>query len=226
MRRKLVGTLFAILGLMLWAGAAPAAELAGTVVAVIGSCTAHGRALKSGDAVQVSDTVDVPTGSNLKLQMTDGSQISVAQDSSMTVISYSVDGAGRQAKLLLAQGVLRAVVAPFGGPSTFEVATAIGTASVRPGSADWFIVVQAGSAQVGVLAGTVNLTSAARGGAVSTIPAHWGTRLESGLAPMMPRVWAQMEFDAVIRLTECCPRLTECCPSAQPKSETAHSPTR
>ena len=34
MRRKLVGTLFAILGLMLWVGAAPATELAGTVVAV------------------------------------------------------------------------------------------------------------------------------------------------------------------------------------------------
>jgi hypothetical protein len=218
MRRKLVGTLFAILGLMLWVGAAPATELAGTVVAVSGSCTAHGRALKSGDAVQVSDTVDVPTGSNLKLQLTDGSQISVAQGSSMTVISYSVDGAGRQANLSLAQGVLRAVVAPFGGRSTFEVATAVGTASVRSGSADWFIVVQAGSAQVGVLAGTVDLTSAARGGAVS-IPAHWGTRLESGLAPMMPRVWTQMEFKAVIRLTECCQ-------SAQPKSETAHSPTR
>lgn len=218
MRRTLVGTLFAILGLMLWAGAAPATELAGTVVAVSGSCTAHGRALKSGDAVQVSDTVDVPTGSNLKLQMTDGSEISVAQGSSMTVISYSVDGGVRQAKLSLAQGVLRAVVARFGGPSTFEVATAIGTASVRSGSADWFIVVQAGSAQVGVLAGTVDLTSAARGRAVS-IPAHWGTRLESGLAPVMPRVWAQMEFNAVIRLTECCP-------SAQPKSETAPSPTR
>jgi hypothetical protein len=218
MRRKLFGTLFAILGLMLWAGAAPAAELAGKVVAVSGSCTAHGRALKSGDAVQVSDTVDVPAGSNLKLQMTDGSEISVAQGSSMAVISYSFDGAGRQAKLSLAQGALRAVVAPFGGPSRFEVATAVGTASVRSGSADWFIVVQAGSAQVGVLAGTVDLTSAARGGAVS-IPAHWGTRLESGLAPMMPRVWAQMEFNAVIRLTECCQ-------SAQPKSETAPSPNR
>ena len=38
MRHKLIGTLFAILSLTLWTVAAPAATLAGTVVAVSGSC--------------------------------------------------------------------------------------------------------------------------------------------------------------------------------------------
>ena len=208
----------ALLGLMLWMGAASAATLTGTVVAVSGSCTAHGRALKTGDAVQVSEAVDVPAGSHLKLRMADGSVISVGPDSLMTVIGYNVGGAGRQANLSLAQGVLRAVVAPVGGPSTFEVSTAVGIASVRSGSADWFIVAHAGSAQVGVLAGTVDLTSAATSSSVA-IPAHWGTRLEGGLAPTLPRVWAQMEFDAVIRLTECCQ-------SAQPKLETAPTPMK
>ncbi|HME25900.1 MAG TPA: FecR family protein [Acetobacteraceae bacterium] len=211
--RKEFGTLCTMLGLVLWIGAASAAAPTGTVVAVSGSCTAHGRALKSGDAVQLSDTVDVPAGGHLKLQMADGSVISIGPDSNMTVLSYNVGDAGRQANLSLAQGVLRAVVAPVGGPSTFEVSTAVGTASVHSGSADWFIVAEAGSAQVGVLAGTVDLTSAATRGSVA-IPAHWGTRLESGLAPMLPRVWAQMEFNAVIRLTECCQ-------SAQPKLEMA-----
>jgi hypothetical protein len=205
-------TLCAMLSLVFWMGTASAVAPTGTVVAVSGSCSAHGRTLKSGDAVQVSDMVDVPANGHLKLLMADGSVISVGPDSNMTVISYSIGGAGRQAKLSLAQGVLRAVVAPVGGPSTFEVSTAVGTASVHSGSADWFVVAEAGSAQVGVLAGTVDLTSAATRGSVS-IPAHWGTRLESGLAPTMPRIWAQMEFNAVIRLTECCP-------PAQPKLET------
>jgi len=44
--------------------------------------------LKRGDAVQISDTVDVPASGNLKLQMADGSVISVAPGSSMTVASY------------------------------------------------------------------------------------------------------------------------------------------
>jgi hypothetical protein len=201
MRRKLVGALFVLLGLMLWADAAPAATLAGAVVAVSGSCTAGGRVLKRGDAVQVSDTVDVPVGGNLKLRMADESVISVAPGSSMTVASYNVGGAGRYAKISLTRGLLRAVVAPVGGPSTFEVTTAVGTASVRSSSADWFIDAQAGSAQVGVLAGNVDLTSAATGRSVS-IPGHWGTRLDAERDPVLPRNWTQAEFDAVTHSTE------------------------
>jgi hypothetical protein len=185
--REGFGTLCAILGLMLWTGAASAATLAGSVVAVSGSCTSQGRPLRNGDAVQVSDAVAVQEGGHLKLRMADGSEISVGPDSLMTVINYTAGGAGREAKLSLAQGVLRVVVAPVAGPSMFEVSTAVGTASARSGSADWFIVAESGSAQVGVLAGTVDLTSAATRGSVS-IPAHWGTRLEGGLAPTLPRV--------------------------------------
>jgi len=196
MRRILVGRRFALLGLMLWAGAAPAATLAGTVVGVSGSCTARGRALKPGDAVQVGDAVDVPADGKLKLRMADGSMISIAPGSSMTVARYNL---GRDAKLSLAQGLLRAVVAPVGGSSTFEVSTAVGTASFR--SADCYIDAEAGSAQVGVLAGIVDLTSAATGQSVA-IPAHWGTRLEAGRDPVPPRVWAQVEFDAFSRRTE------------------------
>lgn len=199
MRRKLVGALFPILGLMLPAGAAAAATLAGTVAAVSGSCTASGRALTRDGAVQIGDTVDVPAGGKLKLRMADGSVILIAPGSSMTVTNYDVGRAGRDVKLSLTQGLLRAVVAPVGAPSTFEVSTAIGTASVR--SADWLIDAQADSVQVGVLAGTVDLTSATTRRSVS-IPARWGTRLEADRDPVPPRVWAHVEFDAFIRRTE------------------------
>jgi hypothetical protein len=202
MQRKFLGTLFAILGLMLWAEATPGSMPAGTVVAISGSCTARGaapersRTLKPGDAVQASDTVDVPAGAKLKLRMEDGSVILAASGSSMTVTAYNFDGAGRDVKLSLTQGLLRAVVAPVGGPSTFEVSTAVGSASVRTGSADWFINAQPGSTQVGVLDGDVDLTSAATGRSVS-IPDHWGTRLEAGRDAVPPRNWTQAEFDAV-----------------------------
>ena len=201
MQGKFLGTLFAILGLMLWADAAPAVTPAGTAVAVSGSCTARGRALKPGDAVQAGDTVDVPAGGKLKLRMADGSVISVAPGSSMTVESYYVGGAGRHVKLSLTQGSLRAVVAPVGGPSTFEVSTAVGVAAVRSGSADWFINAQPGSAQVGVLDGDVDLTSAATGRLVSIV-SHWGTRLEAGRDPVPPRNWTEAEFDAVTDSTK------------------------
>ena len=199
MGRKLVGMPFAIGGLMLWAYAA-AAMPAGTVIGVSGPCTDHGRVLNRGDAVQIGDTLNVPAGANLKLQMADGSVISVAPDSSMSVASYSIDGSGRSVKLWLVSGALRAQVTSVTGPSTFEVSTAGGTASVGSASADWFIKAQVDSAQVAVLAGTVDLTSIVTGQSVS-IPAHWGTRLEAGLDPVLPRLWAQAEFDVVIQLT-------------------------
>lgn len=198
MRRNPVVTLFAALCLVVSMHSARAAS--GSVVAVSGSVTAGGRALKLGDGVEVSDTVNVPAGGKLKLRMADGSIISVAPGTQMTVAAYSVDGSGqrRDAKLSLTQGLVRAAVAP-GQPSTFEVATAVGTASVR--GTDWFIDAEGGSAQVGVLSGTVDLTSAATRRTVS-IPAHWGARLEAGRDPVQPRVWSQAEFDAFIQRTQ------------------------
>jgi hypothetical protein len=200
MERRLAGALFALLGLTLWAGEAVAAP-AGTVIGVSGSCTDHDRVLNRGDTVRIGDTLDVPADGNLKLQMEDGSVISVAPDSSMTVTSYGIDGSGRDVKLSLKQGVLRANVASMGRSSAFEVLTAVGTASVASDSADWFIKAQPDSVQVGVLAGSVDLTSTGTRQSVS-IPAHWGTRLETGLDPVLPRIWAQKEFNRVIHLTQ------------------------
>ena len=137
--------------------------------------------------------------------------ISIAPGSSVTVASYNIGGAGRHVRLSLTRGPFRALVTPVRGPSSFDVLTAVGTASVRWGSADWFVMAQADSAQVGVLAGTVDLRSAATGQSVS-IPSHWGTRLEAGLDVMPPRRWGKTDFDPVIGLTECCQ-------SAQPKVE-------
>ena len=79
MERNLVGVLLAIFGLMLWAGAAEAAPAA-TVIAVSGSCTDHGHVLNRGETVQIGDTLDVPAGGNLKLQVAGGAVISVAPD--------------------------------------------------------------------------------------------------------------------------------------------------
>jgi hypothetical protein len=199
-RRNLTGVLCAILGLMFWAGVAVATP-AGTVIGVSGSCTDHSHLLKRGDAVQIGAMIDVPTGGNLKLQMADGSVISVAPGSSLNVVNYSISGSGRYVKLSLMQGLLRAQVSSVTGPSTFEVSTTGGTASVTSNSANWFIDAQAGSAQVAVLAGTIDLTSTVTRYSVS-VPAHWGTRLETGLDPVLPRVWAQREFNAFIDLTE------------------------
>jgi len=178
---------------------------AGSVVGVAGQCMVErggGSApLKLGDKVAVTDTVDVPADGKLKLRMSDGSIISLAAGTKLTIATYQTDASGQRqnVQLSLAQGLIRSVVAQVDHPSTFEVSTAVGTAGVR--STDWFIEAKPGSAQVGVLSGKVVLRSSTTGRQVD-IPARWGARLEAGRDPVDARVWAPQEFQAVIARTD------------------------
>ena len=173
---------------------------AGEVLAVKGESFVDSggkrSALKVGDPVQVGDTVDVPEGAKLKLRMVDGSVISAAPGTRVTIENYVAQP--RDAKLALASGLLRAVVAKAGEPARFEVDTATGVAAVR--STDWFIRVDPGATQVGVLDGKVSLSSATTHHAV-VIPARWGARVEDGRDPVPARLWSKAEFDDVIGRT-------------------------
>ena len=200
LRHALVGA-----ALLVLSAAVALAAPVGMVVGLNGTCVvesggARGPA-KMGQPVQVGDTVEVPADGKMKLRMADGSVVSVASGTRMTIAAYGVDGAGqrREAKLSLGQGLLRAVVAPVDRPASFEVSTAVGTAAAR--STDWFVERSAAAMQVGVLSGSVAMTSAATQRAV-VIPARWGARLETGRDPVSPRVWSQVEFDAVTARTD------------------------
>jgi hypothetical protein len=205
MKQSFFFSLFVMAALSLLPIVVCAQTPAASVVGLMGQCSVErggGSApLKLGDAIAASDTITVPTDGKLKLRMNDGSVISLAAGTRMTIAAYQTDGSGRRqnTQLSLAQGLLRAVVAPVDHPSTFEVSTAVGTAGVR--STDWFVEAKPGSAQVGVLTGSVALRSSATGREV-TIPARWGARLEAGRDPVDARVWAPQEFQAVISRTD------------------------
>jgi hypothetical protein len=194
-----------LIGLLIvaWHGSAQAQARAGEVLAIKGDCFAESggqrRALKLGDAVAVGDEVKISDAGKLKLRMIDGSVISAASGSDLTIHSYTADAQHRDVGLGLAAGLLRAVVAPASQASRFEVQGATGVAAVR--STDWFVEAKPGSMQVGVLDGRVALTSTATKAEV-VIPARWGARVEGGRDPVPPRVWARAEFDAVIARTD------------------------
>ncbi|HVC51253.1 MAG TPA: FecR family protein [Stellaceae bacterium] len=204
-RRTILRLIGGVLGLAGLVRPVRAAAAAGEVVGAVGSCIAEtqgqARPLTLGNPVYVADTIEVPAGARLKLRMSDGSVISLASGTRLAIADYRTGAGGVRvsAQLSLAQGLLRAVVAKVDRPATFEVSTAVGVAAVR--STDWFIDTQPASAQVGVLEGSVSLTSAATGRSV-TIPARWGTKLYAGRDPLLPRVWAPAEFDAVIARTK------------------------
>jgi len=184
---------------------ATAIAAAGSVVGVNGACTIEsgGKAApaKIGQPVEVGDSIVVPADGKVKLRLNDGSIVSVAAGSRMTIAAFTTDASGQRqdAKLALGQGLIRAVTAPVGRVASFEVDTAVGTAAAR--STDWFVESAANSMQVGVLTGSIDMTSRATRRPV-TIPSRWGARLEAGRDPVPPRVWSQAEFDAVIQRTD------------------------
>jgi hypothetical protein len=185
-------------------GAASAGPQAGAVLALYGQSFGESdgerRPLNLGDPVYVAETLDVAAGAKLRLRMNDGSIISIASGTRMTITDYRVGigGASREAILSLGEGLLRAVVSALKGPARFEVDTATGVAAVR--STDWFVEAQPGSTQVGVLEGRVSLKSVATGHEI-VIPGHWGARVEAGMDPVPARIWTGAEFEDFIRRT-------------------------
>src|SRR5215472_5954464 len=89
---------------------------AGQVLTYNGDCYAvvDGKRIKlnMGDVVHVGDVLELGNDAKLKLQMVDGSVLSLSANSRMTIGSYDVlaDGTHRDAKLNLDSGVVRAVV--------------------------------------------------------------------------------------------------------------------
>jgi hypothetical protein len=205
LQRTLIALVFALsVALGTSERAAADAVVAGEVVAMGGQCfVAVGdqrKPLKVGDSVHAGETLEIPEGSKLKLRMTDGSVISAAPGTRVTIETFDTDGATRrEAKLSLAGGLLRAVVSTMSQTSHFEIDTATGVAAVR--STDWFVLSDRAGMQVGVLEGAVSLTSNATHRSVN-IPARWGARLEPGKDPVPARVWSKAEFDDVIAKTD------------------------
>jgi hypothetical protein len=191
------------IGLILPSALAHAANAVGMVVDTSGPCKTQVGSLRPGGAVNVGDAIDVPLGARLKLRMTDRSVVSFGSGTRLAVASYETGATSRHVILVISQGLLRLTVPEIAGESSFEVATPAGSARMRSSSGDWFIDFEAGVVQVATLSGNVTLTGTATKRSVS-IPTRWGTRLQAGFDPMLPRTWGQVEFDGFFRRTECC----------------------
>jgi len=188
--------------LQTWADAGRAAEPAGEVLAISGACSIESggqrQALKRGDAVHQGDSVEVAVAAKLKLRMADGSVLSLAGGSHLTVAAYTAAEGRRDARLDLSSGLLHAVVATMAAPSRFEVDTATAVAAVR--STDWFIEAKPELSRVGVVEGVVALASKVTGASVD-IPKGFGARVEKGKDPIPPRTWTAAEFEEYRQLT-------------------------
>lgn len=168
--------------------------------------------LSMGDAVHVGDVLEIPNDGKLKLQMADGSVLSLAANSRLTIQNYDVsaNGAQRDAKLNLDSGIVRAVVSKMAEKSTFEVNTATGVAAAR--STDWFVEYQpsTSSTEVSVLDGTVAFSGvgAANGPGTVLIPPNSGSEIlgkskPTAVHPRSPAAFAWLIDQTDVRLGLC-----------------------
>src|SRR3569832_2142945 len=91
--------LIAALLVLLWSRTV-LAQSAGTVIGIGGDCFVVSggsrAALRLGQAVQVGDILDVTVSAKLKLRMGDGSIVSLASGTQVTIRAYVVDAAGQR----------------------------------------------------------------------------------------------------------------------------------
>lgn len=196
----------------LWAPPAIAAAC-GEVLAMSGSAVietgGQQRPAAVGAAVQPGDTITVPQNAKVRLHMNDGSIVTVAASSQMTIQKYDVDGTGarQDAELSMSSGLMRATVSAGGGTPNFEVKTATGVAAVR--GTEWYVDVQGDRTQVYVVTGNVSLADAAGRNPV-TIPKMSASSVEAHKEPTPIRPVSQLELDALAERTAFYVGLCQC----------------
>jgi hypothetical protein len=197
--RALGGFLF--LALVVPAARADQPE-AGTVVGVAGQCLidrgGQQLALTLNSAIDVGDVIDIPADGKVKLRMNDGSILSLAPQTNLTVTTYTVNPQGQRqgVVLTLGSGLLRAVVALGQQPSSFEVQTATGSAGVR--ATDWFIEANSAGTGVAVLRGSVDLKTTAASGGEVLINAGQSSSITAGTNPTPPAAMSTADFNSLI----------------------------
>ena len=195
-----LGTII-IVALVLWHGAA-SAQTAGAVLALRGDAAREAggthQPLKVQDAVAVGDTLAVGAGGKLKVRLVDGSVLSLAENTRLTIDAAMVQGDRRDVGMTLADGLLRAVVSKMGPDSRFEVGSATAVAAAR--STDWFVEVTADRMRVGVLEGVVALAGRASAKSVE-VKRREGARVDGAAEPTAPKLWSKAEFDEYRRRT-------------------------
>lgn len=208
-------TLFAVvaIGVLGSLQAPPAMGAAGEVLALTGSAfflmSTEQRAVVVGDPVQTGDTIDVPQDAKVRLRMNDGSILTVASGTRMTISKYDVDGTGNRqdAELAMSSGLLRAVVSAGGGTPNFEVKTATGVAAVR--GTEWYVAAQGDTTQVYVITGSVSLADS-MGHNLVTIPSMAVSSVDLHKAPTRLRPITQAELRALVERTAFYVGLCQC----------------
>jgi hypothetical protein len=111
--------------------------------------------LDVGTTIMVGDTIVTGPDSRLKLQFKDGSTMTMAETSKLTVDKAAFDGSGkRDVAATLLDGIVRTVVAKASEGSSFQVSSSLVTSAAR--GTEWIVSIKNHTTSLVVLEGVVN----------------------------------------------------------------------
>src|SRR5579859_6211067 len=166
-------------------------QLAGSIAALDPAATRNGSNAALHDQVQWNDQLETNASGRLRVNLRDGSLLSLGSDSKMRVIQHNA--AAQQTTLELLYGRLRSQVVKLTQPgSKFEVRTPTSVAGVI--GTDFLLIATADKTTVVVFSGVVQMTPLnGAGGAPNTsqsVSVNPGQQVEvsaTGVGPTSPR---------------------------------------
>ena len=198
MRRRDV---LASLTVLAFAPVAAAATIIGQVVATRGAVFRESAGRREpaakGTALELGDTIVTDAGGKAKLQLNDGSIISVGEKARLTLSQYQSDANDYTTRVHAQEGAMRFLFQRALDLSRFEVQTETAVAAVR--GTQFMMDVEPNHTAVALLSGVVAVTArGAPGGEVVLDRAGQGTDVRTGQAPTQPVIWGAQRFASVL----------------------------
>ena len=148
------------------------------------------------------DIIETDRASKVRITLTDGTVISLAEQSRLELKQFSHDARQqtRSGRLAISLGIFRAILKEMIPSSTIEVITPTTVAAIR--GTDLMGEVTVDSTAIVVLEGTVavsNVRPVFRG--VSTLSPGMGTTVRSDGPPSTPTKWSESRIEGLLRAT-------------------------
>jgi hypothetical protein len=194
--RRLVLAGLALMPAAARAAAAPIGQVVATKGSVFRERAGHREPASRGTLLEAADACVTGPGGKARLQLNDGTLISVGENARVQLAQYQSVENGYTTRINAEAGAMRFLFLRSLDFSRFEVETETAVAAVR-GTA-WIMDVRPGHTAVALLEGRVAVRGTIGGAEVILDEAGQGTDVRSGAAPTPPVRWGAQRFQSTL----------------------------
>jgi hypothetical protein len=193
--------MLAALAVLAFAPAATADTIIGQVMATKGAVFRESAGSREpaakGTALELGDAIATEAGGKAKLQLNDGTIVSVGENARLVLSQYQSTANDYTTRVHAHQGAMRFLFQRALDLSRFEVQTETAVAAVR--GTQFMMDIVPNHTAVALLSGIVAVSArGAPGGEVVLDRAGQGTDVRTGQAPTPPAIWGAQRFASVL----------------------------